>query len=127
MQPAAAEREEDGVVERGGAREVGDLEADVVDHRAGRLVGVAMAGRHDDVLARAVARREVLDDRDGAVAPAGAADRDQQVRLALGDVLGEEVVQQRLEQRVELRQPAVAVDEVDDRWSRPVSGRSSGS
>ena len=75
----------------------------------------------------AVARGEVLGDRDRAVAPAGAADRDHQVRLALGDVLRQQEVEQRVQALVELLQAPVAADVLDDRWSRPVSSRSSGS
>ena len=64
----------------------------------------------------AVAERggQVLGDRDRAVAPAGAADRHHQVRLALGDVLREQELQQRDHVRVELLQAAVAADVVDD-------------
>ena len=53
----------------------------------GRAVGVAVLDLDDEVLAVAEALREVLGDRDGAVAAAGAADRDDQVRLALRLVL----------------------------------------
>ena len=58
---------------------------------------VDVAVRDLDEVLRAVAeqRREVLGDRHGAVAPARAADRDHQVRLALEHV----VRQQELEQR----------------------------
>jgi hypothetical protein len=62
-----------------------------------------------------------------AVAPSGAADGDREVRLALGHVLGQQVVQQRLEALVEGLELPVAPDVVDDRWSWPVSGRRSGS
>src|SRR3954454_21008674 len=59
-------------------------------------------------------RREVLGDRDRAVAPAGAADRHHEVRLALGDVLRQQVLEQRHDAVVELLQAAVAGDVVDD-------------
>src|SRR6266851_4765618 len=53
---------------------------------AQRLLHVAMGDRHVEVLVLAVALGQVLRDRDRAMAPARAADRDNQVRLALGDV-----------------------------------------
>ena len=56
----------------------------------------------------------MLGDRDRPVAAAGAADRDDQVRLALGDVLRQQVLEQRQHVVVELLQPAVAADVVDD-------------
>ena len=66
----------------------------------------------------AVARGQVLGDRHRAVAPARAADRDHQVRLALGHVLRQQEVQQREQALVELLQTPVAVDVVDDRAGR---------
>src|SRR5215211_6218167 len=59
-------------------------------------------------------RGEVLRDHDRAVASAGAADRDDEVRLALGDVLREEILQQRQHAVVELLEPPVAPDVLDD-------------
>ena len=58
-------------------------------------VDVAVGDRHVEVVVLAVALSEVLGDRDRAVATAGAADRDHQVRLALGDVLRQQEVEQR--------------------------------
>jgi hypothetical protein len=55
----------------------------------------------------------VLRDRHGAVLAARAPDRDHEVRLALGLVARQEVVQQRLEVVVELLQVAVAPDVLD--------------
>src|SRR3954469_24211310 len=72
--------------------------------RSGGAVAVAPLGLRDvavgdldeHVVALAPAAREVLGDGHRAVAPAGAADGDREVRLALGDVLGQQVVQERL-------------------------------
>src|SRR4051794_39162829 len=72
-------------------------------------------------------RCEVLGDHHRAVAAAGAADGDHEVRLALEHVLREQVLEQGHDPVVELVQAAVARDVVDDRVSNPVSGRSSGS
>src|SRR5690348_13098103 len=106
--------------------------------RAGELwrVGAAMAAlaRHDRAVALARPRRrpvhvavlhldevplvvaeavaERLGDRDGAMPAARAADRDEQVRLPLADVLRQQVVQQRHDAVVELGQPPVARDVV---------------
>src|SRR5262245_53495182 len=75
---------------------------------------VAVRDLDEHVLAPAPAAGEVLDDRDRAVAPAGAADRDGEVRLALGDVLRQQEVEQWLERLVELLEAAVAADVLDD-------------
>ena len=128
--PPPADRVHQRVVELRRPLQVGHLEA-----RRGRTSGVAFAlstSRCSTSTNRSsrsrVALREVLGDRDAAVAPAGAADRDHQVRLALGHVLRQQEVQQRLEVLVELVEAAVAVDVRRRRGCRgPVSGRSSGS
>ncbi len=52
---------------------------------------------HDEILAGAVALGEMLGDGHRAVAPAGAADGDDEVRLALGDVLRQQEVKQRMQ------------------------------
>src|SRR6476646_7353705 len=82
-----------------------------------RTVGagdVAVADLDERVLALAPAPGQVLGDGDGAMAPAGAADGDRQVRRALADVLRQQEVQQRFEVLVERAQLAVAADVVDD-------------
>ena len=95
---------------------------------AAALVDVPVGDRDVEVLVAAVARGEVLGDRDRAVAPAGAADRDHQVRLALGDVLRQQEVEQRDQPLVELLQAPVAGDVLDDALRRGRSAsRSSGS
>src|SRR4029079_11881164 len=74
----------------------------------------------DEVLAAAPERRrQVLGDRDRAVPAAGAADRDHEVRLPFGHVLREQVLEQRQHVVVELLQPAVATDVVDDPLVEP--------
>src|SRR3954447_2786481 len=55
-------------------------------------VHVAVLNLHEVVRHVAEARGEVLGDRDGAVAAARAADRDHQMRLALGHVLRKQIV-----------------------------------
>lgn len=57
------------------------------------LVDVAVGDRDIEVVVVAVARGQVLGDRHRAVAPAGTADRDHQMGLALGDVLREQEVE----------------------------------
>ena len=62
------------------------------------------------------------------MAAARAANRDDQVGLALGEVLREQVVEQRVQVLVELVELAVAVDELDHPLVvGPVSGRRSAS
>src|SRR3954468_13864592 len=60
-----------------------------------------------------------LGDGRRAVPAAGAADRDHQVRLALGDVLGQQELEQRDHVRVELGEAPVAADVVDDPLVEP--------
>ena len=62
----------------------------------------------------AVAMRKMRGDRDRAVAPPGATDRDHEVCLALGQVLGEQVVEQRVKPVVEGLELPIAIDEFDD-------------
>src|SRR5215217_3791461 len=62
---------------------------------------------------------EVLGDRDRAMAAAGAPDRDHQMRLALRDVLGQEVVEQRHDAVVELVQAPVTADVGHDTLVEP--------
>src|SRR5690348_11521617 len=57
---------------------------------------------------------QVLRDDHGAVSAAGASDGHHQMRLALGDVLRQQVLEQRDRVVVELLQAAVAADVVDD-------------
>src|SRR6201996_6897875 len=88
--------------------------------RAARaLVDVAMRDGDVEIVLVAVALGEVLGDRDRAVPPAGAADRDDEMRLALGDVLRQQEVEQRVQAHVEVVEPAVARDELDDRLVEP--------
>ncbi len=61
------------------------------------LVDVAVGDGDVELVVLAIALGEVLGDRDRAVAAAGAADRDHQVRLALGDVLRQQEVEQRVQ------------------------------
>src|SRR5438105_15790968 len=77
------------------------------------LVDVAVRDRDLDALVAAVALREVLGDRDRPVAPARAADRDHEVRLALGDVLRQQEVEQREQALVQLAEAPVAGDVFD--------------
>ena len=69
---------------------------------------------HDVLGLGAVAIRKMGGDRHGAVTPAGAADRHYEMRLPLGQVLGEQVVDQRVELLVEGIKLPVAIDERDD-------------
>src|SRR4051812_47258089 len=82
-------------------------------------VHVGVLNLHEVVRHVAEARGEVLGDRDGAVAAARAADRDHQMRLALGHVLREQIVEQRLDPLVELLQAPVAGDVGDDLLVEP--------
>src|SRR6476469_5130516 len=65
-------------------------------------LGVAVLEVDDDVLALLELAADAVGDGDRAVAAAGAADRDRQVALALGDVGGDEEVEQRQQPAVEL-------------------------
>src|SRR3954451_9467839 len=85
----------------------------------GNPVDVAVLDLDEVLLAVAEGGREVLGDRDRAVAAAGAADRDDEMRLALVDVLRQQVLEQRHHVVVELLQPAVAADVVDDPLVEP--------
>src|SRR3954454_13156888 len=78
-------------------------------------VDVAVGDLDEVLLAVAEDLREVLGDRQRAVATAGAADRHHQVRLALGHELREQELQQRDHVAVELLQPAVSAHVLDDR------------
>src|SRR5947208_17050188 len=77
------------------------------------LVDVAVSDGHVDSVVVAVALGEVVRDRDRAMAPSGAADRDHQVRLALRRVLGQQEVEQVVQAFIELLKTAVARDELD--------------
>src|SRR3954471_8227907 len=88
---------------------------------AARAIGVAMHDLDEDVVARGVPLAEVLGDRDRAVPAAGAADRDREVRLAFGDVLRQQEVEQRDDALVELGEAPVALDVGDD--ARVVAGQ----
>src|SRR3954447_24884717 len=87
--------------------------------RAGKLghrdpVDVAVLDLHEVVRLVAEAGGQVLGDGHGAMAPAGTADGHDQMRLALGDELGQQVLQERHEVAVELVQAAVEADVLDD-------------
>src|SRR5215210_2008998 len=86
---------------------------------SGHAVHVAVLDLDEEVRAIAELRGQVLGDRDRAVAPAGAADRHHEMRLALVDVLRQQVLEQRHHALVELDQPAVAADVVDDPLVEP--------
>src|SRR5258708_37094907 len=80
----------------------------------GLAVDVAV-GDLDQVLAGLpIVRREVFGNRNRAVTPPGASDRDYQVRLALGDVSRQQVVEQRDQSRVEALELAVLGDVAHD-------------
>src|ERR1019366_6987451 len=86
-------------------------------HRSGatrRLVDVAMRDGHVEVVLVAIALPQVLGDGDGAGPPPGAADRDHEVGLALGLVLGQQEVEQGVQADVELLEAPVACDVVAD-------------
>src|SRR5215217_6525969 len=57
----------------------------------GRAVHVAVLNLHQQARVVAEVRAQILGDHDRPVAPAGAADGDHEMRLPLGDVLGQEV------------------------------------
>src|SRR3954447_17256173 len=78
-------------------------------------VDVAVGDLDEVLLAVAEDLREVRGDPPRGGAPAGAADRHHQVRLALGHELREQELQQRDHVAVELLQPAVAAHVLDDR------------
>src|SRR5215207_7498170 len=89
--------------------------------REGYLLGsrrraVHVAVLHLDEVAPVLAEvgGVVLRDHDRAVAAARAADRDDEVRLALGDVLRQQVLEQRQHAVLEVLQPPVAPDVADD-------------
>ena len=63
---------------------------------------VAVLDPDDDVVAAGEVAADPVGDGDRAVAAAGAADRDRQVALALGDVGGDEELEQRQQAAVEL-------------------------
>ena len=63
---------------------------------------VAVLDAHDDVVATDEVAPDPVGDGERAVAAAGAADRDRQVALALGDVGGDEELEQRQQAAVEL-------------------------
>ena len=134
----------------GGAEDVAADPAEAVDPHAyghqGRVLSLAswadnpnsgpLGGLRDvpvgdldpEVVVRPVAVGEVLGDGDGAVPPAGAAERDGQVRLALRLVLGEQEVQQRDEPVVELARACRRARRSRGRAvSCPVSSRRAGS
>ena len=87
--------------------------------RLGGAVDVAVLDLDEVAAVRAEVRAQVLGDDDGAVAAARAADRDDEVRLPLGHVLREQVLQQRQRALVELGEATVA-----RRRSRRSAGRS---
>src|SRR5687767_4752703 len=78
-----------------------------------RALDVAVLDLDEEAAVVAEAGGEVLDDRDRAMAPAGAPDGDDEVRLALGHVLRQQVLQQRQDAPVELLEAAVAPDVLD--------------
>src|ERR1039458_7389122 len=78
------------------------------------LVDVAVGDRHVEVVVVPIALREVLGDRHRAVAPAGATDRDHQVRLTLGDILRQQEVEQRMQAHMLLLQAPIAGDVLDN-------------
>src|SRR5438876_6969608 len=80
---------------------------------ARRFIHVAVGNRHVEVLVAAVALSEMLGDGDRAMATAGAADGDDEVRLALGHVLREQEVEQLVQALVERGEAAVPRDVVD--------------
>ncbi len=80
----------------------------------GALVDVAVGDRHVELLVVAITLGQVLGDHDRTVASTGAADRDHEMRLTLGDVLRQQEVEQRMQPLIQLLQPAVARDVLDD-------------
>ena len=67
-----------------------------------------------DVLAAGEMAGDAVGDGDRAVAPAGAADRDRQVRLALGDVGRKQEVEQRQQALVELARQVPGLNVLDE-------------
>src|SRR4051812_19498039 len=82
-------------------------------------VDVAVLDLDEVLVAAAELGRGVLGDGAGGGAPAGAADRDHQMGLALGDVLRQQVLEQGHHVVVELLEAAVAADVVDDPLIEP--------
>jgi hypothetical protein len=79
-----------------------------------RLVDIAM-DRVDQVFAvRPIVLGQVLGDRDRAVPATGAPDPDHQMRLALGEILRQQIVEQREQMLVKSVKRPVGVDERDD-------------
>src|SRR5215218_4192390 len=79
-----------------------------------RALDVSMLDVDDVAVVVAEAPHELLDDRHRAMAAAGAADGHDEVRLALRDVLRQQVFEQRQDAAVELLETAVACDVLDD-------------
>jgi len=76
----------------------------------------------DQVLLRvAVALGKVACDGDRPVASTGAPDRHDEVRLALGEVLRQEIIDERVQPVIEGVELAVSIDELDD--PRVVAGQ----
>src|SRR5690606_34971700 len=80
----------------------------------GDAVDVAVLDLHDVLGLLVEVAGEVLGDRHAAGPAPGAAEGDHGVRLALGDVLRQEEVEQRQDAAVEHGQPAVGGDVGDD-------------
>src|SRR4051812_32025454 len=80
----------------------------------GRAVDVAVLDLDEVAVVGAEVGRQILGDHHGAMPPAGAPDRHHEMRLALADVLREQVLEQRDDAVVELLQAAVACDVLDD-------------
>src|ERR1700727_187106 len=95
------------------------IQAPRADLASRALVDVAMRDSDVEPVPVAVAIGEVLGDRYRAVAATSAADRDDEMRLALGDVLRQQEVEQRVQAHVEVVEPAVASDVLDDRLLGP--------
>src|SRR4051812_42454052 len=81
----------------------------------GWFIHVSVHDLHHVVPALRVLAREALGDHHGAVAAAGAADADRQVRLALAQVVRQEVIEQRQQPLEELADAVRALDVVDHR------------
>ena len=81
---------------------------------ASALVDVAVSDRDGELVAIAVAVGQMLGYRHRAVAPAGAADRDHQMGLALGHILGQQEIEQGVQALQEFVQAPVAADEGHD-------------
>src|SRR5258708_23663443 len=81
---------------------------------AGRPVDVPMGDAYLQVVLVAVARSQPLGDRHRAMPATRASDRDHQVGLALGDVLGQQEVEQRDHALVELLEAPATADVLHD-------------